>query len=92
MDMADLFKTPHKGQPRSSRSRRKARAQQEITELKQKVAITTKATTSFVFDQPAAPGEETQRKITLAATSEFGRQEFLTALASKEYWNVTFAE
>ena len=66
--------------------------QEEIQELKQKVAVTTKATRPFVFDQPAAPGEETQRKITVATTSEFGRQEFLTPLATKEYWDVNFAE
>ena len=65
--MADLFKTPQKGQPRSSRSRRKAMTQEEIQALKQKVAVTPKANRPFVFDQPTAPGEETQRKIVLAA-------------------------
>ena len=42
--------------------------QEEIEVLKQKVAVTTKASRPFVFDQPAAPGEETQREIVLEAT------------------------
>ena len=64
----------------------------QIEELKQKDAVTSKARKQFVFDQPAAPGEETQRKIILAATKEFGKQEFLIALASKEYWYVNIGE
>ena len=90
--MADLFKTPQKGQPRSSRSRRKAMTQEEIEALKQKVAVTPKANRPFVFDQPTAPGEETQRKIVLAATTVFGRTEYMTPLAPKEYWDLHFNE
>ena len=71
--MADPFKTPQKGQPRPSRSRRKAMTHEEIAALKQKVAVTTKANRPFVFDQPTALGEETQSKIVLAATTVFGR-------------------
>ena len=90
--MADLFKTPHKGQPRPSRSRRKAITQEEIEALKQKVAVTTKANRLFVFDQPTASGEETQRKIVLAATTVFDRIEYMTPLAPKEYWDLHFNE
>ena len=90
--MADLFTTPQKGQPRPSRSRRKAMTQEEIEALKQKVAVTPKANWPFVFDKPAAPGEEIQRKIILAATKVFGRQEYLTPLAAAEYWDINFAE
>ena len=90
--MADLFKTPQKGQPRLSRSRRKAITQEEIEPLKQKVAVTTKANRPFVFDQLTAPGEETQRKIVLAATTVFGRIEYMTPLAPKEYWDLYFNE
>ena len=78
--MADLFKTSQKGQPESSRSRRKARTQREIQELKQTVVVTTKVTRPFAFEQPAAPGEETGRKITLAATSQFGRPELYVGI------------
>ena len=70
--MADLFKTLQKGQPRLSRSRRKAMTQEEIDALKQKVAVTTIANRVFVFDQPTAPREETQTKFVLAATTVFG--------------------
>ena len=90
--MADLFRTPQKSQPRPSRSRRKAMTQAKIAQSKQKVAVTTKATRPCIFDQLAALAEETKSKITLAATSEFGSQQFLTPLAAKEYWHVNFAE
>ena len=90
--MADLFKTPQKGQPRPSRSRRKAMTQEEIEALKQKVAVTTKANRPFVFDQPTALGLETQRKIVLAATTVFGRIEYMTPLPPKEYWDLHFIE
>ena len=90
--MAELFRTPQKGQPRPSRSRRTAITQKEIEKLKQKIAVTSNATRPFVFGQPGAPGEETQRKIRLAATTEFGRQQFITQLALKEYCDVNFAE
>ena len=90
--MADLFQTPQKGQPRPSRSRRKAITQEEIEELKQKVAVTTKANRPFVLHQPTAPGEATQRKIILAATTVFGRIEYMTPLAPKEYWDLHFNE
>ena len=66
--------------------------QEEIEALKQKVAVTTKETRPFVFDQPTAAGEETQRKIRLAATTVFGRIEHTTSLATKEYWNLHFNE
>ena len=92
MDMADLFRIAQKGQPRPSRRRRKAITQQEIEALKQKVAVTAKVTRPFVFDQPIAPGEETQRKIVLAATTVFGRIEYMTPLAPKEYCDLYFNE
>ena len=90
--MAELFRTPQKGQPRPSKSRRKAMTQDEIEELKQKVAVTSKASRSFVFDKPASPGEETQRKIILQATNVFVAKEFLTPLASVEFCNLHFSE
>ena len=88
--MTDLFKTPQKGQPRPSRSRRKAMTQEEIEALKQKVTVTTKANRPFVFDQPTATGEETQRTIVLAATTVFGRIEYMTLFAPQEYWDLHF--
>ena len=66
--------------------------QEEIEALKQKVAVTTKANRPFVFDQPTAPGEETQREIVLAATTVFGTIEYMTPLAPKEYWDLHFYE
>ena len=66
--------------------------QEEIEALKQKVAVTPKANRPFVFDQPTAPGEETQRNIVLAATTVFGRIEYMTSLATKEYWDLHFNE
>ena len=90
--MADLFKTPQKGQPRPSSSRRKVMTQEEIEAWKQKVAVTTKANRPFVFYQPTAPGEETQRKIVLAATTVFGRIAYMTPLVPKEYWDLHFNE
>ena len=90
--MADLFRTPQKGQPRPSRSRRNAMTQEEIEALKQQVPITTTAIRHFVFDQPTASGEETQRKIVLEATSVFGRIEYMIPLAPKEYWDLHFDE
>ena len=50
------------------------------------------ATRPFVFDQPTAPGEETQRKIVLAATTVFDRIEYMTPLTPKEYWDLHFIE
>ena len=90
--MADLFKTPQKGQPRPSRSRMKPMTQEDIEASKQKVAVTSKANRPFVSDQPRAPGEEKQRKIVLPATTVYGRQEYMTPLAPKEYWDVNFNE
>ena len=90
--MADLFKTPQKGQPRTSRSRRPARTQEEIEGLNQKVAVTAKARRPFVFDSPTAAGAETQRNIVFAATSVFGRIEYMTPLATKKYWDLHFDE
>ena len=66
--------------------------QDEIEAQKQEVAITPKANRPFVFDQPTAPGEETQRKITLATTTVFGRIEYMISLAPKEYWDLHFNE
>ena len=90
--MADLFRTPQKGQSRPSRSRRKVMTNKENEALIQKVPVTTKANRPFVFDQPTAPREETQRKIGLAATSVFGCIEYMTPLAPKEYWDPHFNE
>ena len=90
--MAELFRTPQKGHPRPSRSRRKGKTQEEMQELKQKVAVTTKPNRPFVFDQSTAPGEETQSKIALQATRVYIAKEFLTALAPTEYWHIHFAE
>ena len=56
-----------------------------IEGLKQKVAVRTKANRPFHFDKPTAPGEETQRKIVLAATTVFGRKEYMIPLAPNEY-------
>ena len=66
--------------------------EEEIQALKQQVAVTTKANRPFVFDQPTAPGEETQRKIVLAATPVIGRIEYMTPLAPKEYCDLHFNE
>ena len=63
-----------------------------MQELKQKVAITTKAKIPFVVDQPAASEEESQWKITLPATRVFVLNEFLTLLVPAEYWHIHFAE
>ena len=90
--MADLFKTHLKGQPRPIRSRRNAMAQEAIEVLKQKVAVTSKTTMPFIFDQPTATGEDTQRKIVLAATTVFSRIEYMTSLAFTEHWDLHFNE
>ena len=65
--------------------------QEEIEDLKQTIASTPKASRPFSFEQPAAPGEEIQKSITLVATKTFGGQQFLTPLVSAEYWNINFA-
>ena len=85
IDIAELFRTAQEGQPRPTGIRRNAMMQDEIAELQPKVPVTTKATRPFGFDPPAAPGEETQRKITIPATTEFVIQEFLTPLATNKY-------
>ena len=90
--MADLFRTSQKSQPRPSRSRRTAMTQEEIEALKQQDSVTTKANRHFVLDQTTAPGEETQSKIVLAATTVFGRIEYMTPLAPTEYWDLHFNE
>ena len=64
--------------------------QEEIADSNQNVAVTSKATRPLVFDQPAAPREQTERKITLAAPTEYVSTEFLTPLVPKEYWHVNF--
>ena len=66
--------------------------QEEIEASKQKVAVTTKVSRPFVFNQPTAPGEETQRKIVFAATTVFSRMAYMTPLAPKEYWDLHFNE
>ena len=66
--------------------------QEEIEQLKQKVAVTLKATRPFVLEKPAAPGEEVQRSITLTATRVFGGQQVLTPFASEEYWKTNHAD
>ena len=60
--------------------------------MKQKVAVTAKASRPFVFDKPAAPCEETKRKIVRQAINVFVGKEFLTPLASTEYDNIHFSE
>ena len=65
--------------------------EQEIEELKQKVAVTQKANRHFVIEQPTAPGEEVQNSITLTATRVFGAKQYLTPLASEEYWKINYA-
>ena len=65
---------------------------EEFEALKQKVAVTTKARRTFVFDQPTAPGEQTTRRIVLAATSVFGRIEYMTPFTNKEYCDLQFNE
>ena len=81
-----MFTTPKKsGQQMAKKGRRKAMTQEEIEELKQTIASAPKASRPFVFEKPAAPGEEIQRCITLTATRVFGGQQFLTPLASEEY-------
>ena len=67
-------------------------SQEQIEKLKQKLADTAKAARPFVFDHPAAPAEEVQRKIILAAPRVFGAKEFLTPFAPPENWNIHFAD
>ena len=64
----------------------------KIEALKQNVAVTLKASKPFVFHQPTAPLEQTQRKIVLAAPSVFVRIEYITPLPPKEYWDLHFYE
>ena len=90
--MADLSRTAQKGQSRLSRSRRKAMTQEEIQELKQKVAVPTKPTRPFVFYQLTASGDAVQRKIILQGDRVFGAKQFFTLLAPAEYWNIHFAD
>ena len=84
--MAKLFQTPQKGQQRASRERRKAVTQQEIDELKKKVAVTIKIRRPFVLYQAAAPGEEIQKLIIRIGTNTFENRELLTPPASTTYW------
>ena len=46
----------------------------------------------FVIDQAAASGEETERKITLQATTVVRAIEFLTPPVPAEYWDIHSAE
>ena len=66
--------------------------QEEIEELKQTIASTPKASRPFVFEKPAAPREEVQTSITLTTTRVFVGQQFLTPLASEEYWKINQAD
>ena len=59
--------------------------QEEIEELKQIVAVPTKAHRPFILDEPAAPGEGTQRKIAMQATRVFEAKEFCTPFAPVGY-------
>ena len=76
----------------AKKGRRKAMTQEEIEEVKHTIASTSKASRPLVFAQPAAPGAEVQRRITLTATRVFRGQQFLTPLASEEYWNINHAD
>ena len=64
----------------------------EIEHLKQTIASTPKASRPFIFEQPVAPGDDIQKSITLISTKPFGGQQFLTPLASAEYWKLNFAD
>ena len=75
-----------------AKKRRRKAITQEIHAFKRTIASTSKAKRPFVFDQPAAPGEEVQKMIVLTATNTFGRQEYLTALAPAKFWHINFAE
>ena len=66
--------------------------QEEIHELKQKIAVTTKANRHFIFDKPTVPGEEVPRSITLTTTRVFESQQYLTPLTSAEYSNINHAD
>ena len=88
-----MFTTPKKsGQPIAEKGRRKAMTQEEIHALKRTIASTAKATRPFVFDQPAAPGDDVPKMIVLTATNTFVRQEYLTPLAPAKFCDVNFAE
>ena len=88
-----MFTTPNKsGQQMAKKGRRKVMTRDDIDALKQTIASTTKAKRPFVFDQPAAPGEEVQKMIVLTATNTFARQEYLTPLAPAKFWDIIFAE
>ena len=88
-----MFTTAKKfGQQMAKKGRRKAMTEQEIDELKRKVAVTPKASRPFVFEQPTAPEQEVQRSITLTATRVFGGKKYLTPLASEEYWKINHAD
>ena len=63
--------------------------QEEIEAFKQKVAVTTKATRPFVCKQATVPGEGTQRKIVLAATTVFGRIKYMTLWHQKNIGTYT---
>ena len=66
--------------------------QEEIYALKHKIASTLKAKRPFVFDQPAASGEEVDKMIVLTATNRFSKQEYLTALVPSKLRHINFAE
>ena len=66
--------------------------QENMKELKQTIAYTTKASRPFVFEKPAAPADDVQSSITLTATRVCGGQQFLTPLASEAYWKINHAD
>ena len=81
-----MFSTPQRsGQQIVKKGRRIAMTQKEIDPSKQKIVSTAKAKRPFVFEQPAASGEEVQKMIVLTVTNTFGRQEYPTALAAAKY-------
>ena len=67
-----MFSTPKKsGHQMAKNGRRKAMKQEELDELKQRIAVTSRAHRPFIFDKPAAAVEDDQRSMTLTATRVF---------------------
>ena len=80
------------GEQMVKKGRRKAMTQDKIHALQRTIASTPKAKRTFVFDQPAVPGEGVQNIIVLTATNTFGRQEYLTPRAPAKLGHINFAE
>ena len=76
----------------AKKGRRNVSTQEVIEERKQTIAVTPNANRPFIFDKPAAPAEEVHRSITVTATRVFVGQQFLTPLASREYWTIKHSE